>query len=343
MRRMTFAEAIENALDQAMGKDKNIIIMGEDVHSLRVNLFAKYGSERVKSTPISESAFLGAAVTAAMAGVKPVVEIMLIDFIGVCVDALLNHAAKIYSFSGHKWNVSPMVVRASCGGGYGDGGQHEQTLWGWLAHIPGLYVVVPSNPADAGASILSSLEAEHPVIYLEHKLLSDYWLDFLGSGGRSNVTFDVPEAGRLGEVPDQWEPLPIGKGNIIKEGSDVTLISLGVSVHRCLSAAEVLEKKGISCEVIDIRWVSPLDEKLILESVAKTKKVVVVDEDYKQFGLSGEIAALLAENKIDFTFARVCTESTIPFSRELEDKTLPNVEKIIRTVETLIIDSNKNN
>ncbi|MHA1975015.1 MAG: alpha-ketoacid dehydrogenase subunit beta [Candidatus Hodarchaeales archaeon] len=335
MRRMTFAEAIESALDQAMSRDKNIVIIGEDVHSLRVNLFTKYGSERIKSTPISESAFLGAAVTAAMAGLKPVVEIMLIDFIGVCVDALLNHAAKVYSFSGNKCNV-PMVVRASCGGGYGDGGQHEQTLWGWLAHIPGLYVVVPSNPSDAGALMLSAIQSKHPVIYLEHKLISDYWLDFMGSGGRTNVSFEVPEGGRIGEVPDSWEPLPVGKGKIVREGSDITLISLGVSVHRCIEAAEVLEKESIDCEIIDLRWVSPLDEKLILESVAKTKNVVVVDEDYKQFGLSGEIAALLAENQIEFNFSRVCTESTIPFNRKLEEKVLPNTNRILQTVKKIL-------
>jgi pyruvate/2-oxoglutarate/acetoin dehydrogenase E1 component len=208
MKEMSFADAIEDALGHAMGKDKNIVIFGEDVHMLRVNLFARFGKDRVRSTPISESAFLGAAVTAAMAGLKPVVEIMLVDFMGVCMDSILNHASKVEAFSGGKWQV-PLVVRASCGGGYGDGGQHEQSLWGWFAHIPGISVVVPSNPADAGGLMLSALEHDGPVIYLEHKLLADYWLDYMGSGGRDTVSFDVPAVGAKGVVPDQWESLPL--------------------------------------------------------------------------------------------------------------------------------------
>ncbi len=190
MKTMTFAEAIEDALASAMEKDDSIIILGEDVHLLRVNLFSRFGSDRVRSTPISESAFLGAAVTAAMAGCKPVVEIMMVDFIAVAADALVNHAAKLDTFSGGKWQA-PLVVRASCGGGYGDGGQHEQTLWGWLAHIPGLSVVVPSNPRDAGGLMTSAIAENGPVVFLEHKLLADYWLDYLGSGGRKNEEHGV--------------------------------------------------------------------------------------------------------------------------------------------------------
>ena len=173
MRTLTFADAIEDAIAYAMSKDPNIIILGEDVRMLRMNLFSRFGGRRVINTPISESAFLVAAVTAAMAGLRPIVEIMLIDFIGVATDGLLNHAAKIEFLSGNKWKV-PLVVRAACGGGYGDGGQHEQSLWGWLAHIPGLSVVVPSNPADAGGLILTAIEQDSPIIFLEHKLLADY-------------------------------------------------------------------------------------------------------------------------------------------------------------------------
>ncbi len=194
---MSFADAIEDALAQAMADDPRIVIIGEDVHTLRRNLFVRFGKDRVRSAPISESAFLGAAVTAAMAGLRPIVEIMMVDFIGVCMDALLNHAAKVEAFSGNKWQV-PLVVRTACGGGYGDGGQHEQSLWGLLAHIPGLTVVVPSNPADAGGLMLAAIEHPGPVIYLEHKLLSDYWLDYLGTGGRKTVHFDVPPAGEHG-------------------------------------------------------------------------------------------------------------------------------------------------
>jgi pyruvate dehydrogenase E1 component beta subunit len=206
MRTLSFADAIEDAIAQAMSHDSSVIIMGEDVHLLRANLFSRFGGKRVINTPISESAFLGAGVTAAMAGLKPVVEIMLIDFIGVAMDALLNHAAKAEFFSGNDWHV-PLVVRASCGGGYGDGGQHEQSLWGWLAHIPGLTIVVPSIPEDAGGLMLTSIQHRGPVIYLEHKLLADYWRDYLGSGGR-NLDYDVPLSGEMGHVPDKWTPIP---------------------------------------------------------------------------------------------------------------------------------------
>jgi pyruvate dehydrogenase E1 component beta subunit len=333
---MEFAEAIESALKQAMAENPDIFLLGEDLHTLRVNLFAQFGKERVQSTPISESAFLGAGVSAAMAGLRPIVEIMLIDFIGVAVDALLNNASKVHTFSGGKWNV-PLVVRASCGGGYGDGGQHEQSLWGWLAHIPGLNVVVPSNPADAGQLLLSAIEMDHPVIYLEHKLLADYWLDYMGTGGRENVNFNVPEAGARGEVPDKWESLPIGKSNLLREGDDLTLISLGVSVHRCLEAEEILSQEDISTEVIDLRWVSPLDRQSLISSVSKTKRVIVVDEDYLQFGLSGEIVAILAEeNNMNFQFGRICTEKTIPFNRNLEDNVLPNVDRILEVARGFI-------
>lgn len=328
MRDMSFADAIEDALADAMGRDKNILILGEDVHMLRVNLFARFGKERVRSTPISESAFLGAAVTAAMAGLKPVVEIMLVDFIGVCMDGLLNNASKVDTFSGGKWQA-PLVVRASCGGGYGDGGQHEQCLWGWLAHIPGLSVVVPSNPADAGALMLSALEHNGPVIYLEHKLLADYWLDYMGSGGRNTVSFDVPAEGARGMVPDKWESLPLGAANTVRQGNDLTIVSLGVGVHRSLEAADLLEKKGVSSTVIDLRSVAPLDKECILSSVANTGKIVVVDEDYEQFGLSGEIAAILLEAGIQAKYGRVCTRETIPFARDKEDMTLPNVARIV--------------
>ena len=156
-RELTFAQAIEAVLAQAMAEDPRIIILGEDVHAIRRNLYARFGGKRVRSTPVSESAFLGAAVTAAMAGLRPVVDMYLVDFLGVAMDAMLNHAAKVEAFSGGRWQV-PLVVRAACGGGYGDGGQHEQSLWGWLAHIPGLSVVVPSNPADAAGLMLAGLE-----------------------------------------------------------------------------------------------------------------------------------------------------------------------------------------
>jgi len=237
---MTFADAIEDTLAQAMAADPRIVIFGEDVPALRRNLAVRFGEKRVRAAPISEAAFVGAAVTAAMAGLRPIVELYMVDFISVAMDALLNHAAKLDIFSGGQWQT-PLVVRAPCGGWYGDGGQHEQSLWGWLAHIPGLSVVVPSTPADAGGLMLAALQHEGPVIYLEPKLLSADWIEFLGSGGRETVSYDIPAAGARGPVPRQWEPLPLGEAITRREGRDLTIVSVGVGVHRGLSAAEMLQ------------------------------------------------------------------------------------------------------
>ena len=335
MRNMTFAQAIEDALAYAMEKDSRIMILGEDVHMLRVNLYSRFGKERVRSTPISESAFLGAAVTASMSGLRPIVEIMLIDFVAVAADALVNHAAKIDAFSNGTWQV-PLVVRAACGGGYGDGGQHEQSLWGWLAHIPGLSVVVPSNPSDAGGLMLAAIEERGPVIFCEHKLLADYWRDYLGSGGRDTVSYNVPEQGQRGDVPDKWEAVPLGKAKILRDGSDITIVSVGVGVHRSLEAAVLLEQQNIRSTVIDLRSVAPLDVECICKSVAQTNRLLVVDEDYEQFGLSGEIAARVLENGITFQYGRSCTRTTIPYSRKLEDETLPSAEKIVNMALSLM-------
>jgi len=335
MKTMYFTQAIDDALAQAMAQDSRIVIYGEDVPLLRRNLLVRFGPNRVRGTPISESAFLGAGVAAAMAGLRPVVELYMVDFLSVAIDALLNHAAKLESFSGGKW-TAPIVVRAPCGGGYGDGGQHEQTLWGWLAHIPGLSVVVPSTPADAGGLMLAALQHDGPVIFLEHKLLSESWLDFLGSGGRRTVQYNIPAGGAHGPVPQRWEPLPISKAVLRRTGDDVTLVSVGVGVHRALEAAEVLRKDGISAGVLDLRTISPLDKATLCEVVAQTGRLLVVDEDYEGFGLSGELAAAVLEAGIPVKYARVCTQMSIPYARHLEDQTLPNIERIRLGVKQLI-------
>ncbi len=335
MKTMFFTQAIDDALAQAMADDTRIILFGEDIPLLRRNLLVRFGPGRVRCAPISESAFLGAGVAAAMAGLHPVVEMYMVDFLGVCMDALLNHAAKVKTFSGGKW-TAPVVVRAPCGGGYGDGGQHEQSLWGWLAHIPGLTVIVPSTPADAGGLMLAALQHDGPVIFLEHKLLSESWLEFLGSGGRSTVDYDVPQEGAQGPVPSKWKPLPIGKAVLRHRGTDITIVSVGVGVHRALRAAEMLEKEGISADVMDLRTVSPLDRSTLCEVVSKTGRLLVVDEDYEGFGLSGELAAILLEEDISVNYARVCTQTTIPYARWLEDQTLPNVERICAQAKELV-------
>jgi pyruvate dehydrogenase E1 component beta subunit len=222
-----------------------------------------------------------------------------------------------------------MVVRTTCGGGYGDGGQHEQSLWGWLAHIPGLTIVVPSTPADAGGLMLAAIQSEEPVVYMEHKLLSEHWLNMLGGADRERVDFDVPPAGARGPVPDAWEPIPLGRALIRREGDDLAIISVGVGVHRALEAADRLAERGIESTIVDLRTVSPLDRETVRQAVSRTGVMLAVDEDYEGFGLSGELAAIVLEAGIPARYARVCTEHTIPYARHLEDQTLPNVERIV--------------
>jgi acetoin:2,6-dichlorophenolindophenol oxidoreductase subunit beta len=335
MRTMFFTQAIDDAISQAMSEDPRIILFGEDIPLLRRNLLARFGPLRVRGTPISESAFLGAGIAAAMAGMRPVVEMYMADFLGVCMDALLNHAAKVKTFSGGKW-TAPVVVRAPCGGGYGDGGQHEQSLWGWLSHIPGLTVIVPSTPADAGGLMTAALKCDGPVIFLEPKLLSESWLEFLGSGGRRTVQYDVPAEGARGPVPQKWKPLPIGQAELRCSGDDMTIVSVGVGAHRALKAAENLRKEGISAGVLDLRTVSPLDKATLCKEISRTGRLLVVDEDYEGFGLSGELAAILLEEGIPVKYARVCTKTTIPYARCLEDQTLPSVERICAQAKELV-------
>jgi len=335
MRTMFFTQAVDDALAQAMAEDDRIILFGEDTPLLRRNLLVRFGPRRVRGTPISESAFLGAGVAAAMAGLRPVVELYMVDFLGVCMDALLNHAAKVEAFSGGQW-TAPVVVRAPCGGGYGDGGQHEQSLWGWLAHIPGLTVLVPSTPADAGGLMLAALQHHGPVVFLEHKLLSESWLEFLGSGGRSTVQYAVPTEGARGPVPRRWEPLPIGKAVLRRAGHDVTVVGVGVQMHRALEAAQALEAEGISAAVLDLRTVAPLDTEAVRDAVARTGRLLVVDEDYEGFGLSGELSAVVLEEGGTCRYGRVCTQTTIPYARHLEDQTLPNVDRICAAARSLM-------
>jgi pyruvate dehydrogenase E1 component beta subunit len=332
---MHFSEAIDDAIGQAMADDPRILVWGEDVPLLRRNLLVRFGPKRVLGTPISESAFLGAGVGAAMAGLRPIVEVYMVDFLGVAMDALLNHAAKTVVFSGGRWTV-PLVVRAPCGGGYGDGGQHGQSLWGWLAHIPGLAVVVPSTPADAGGLMLSALKHNGPVVFMEHKLLSETWLEFLGSGGRRTVTYDVPEEGTRGPVPERWEAVPFGKAVVRRAGNDVTVIGVGVGVHRALHAAGALEKEGISVGVLDLRTVSPIDKQAIRNAASMTGRLAVVDEDYEGFGLSGEVSAIVSEAGIPFQYTRICTQDTIPYSIRMEERTLPNSKRIEEAIERLL-------
>lgn len=335
MRMLTFDQAVEEALTKAMAEDDRVLLIGEDLRMIRRNQFVRFGPLRVRDTPISESAFLGAAISASMAGLRPVVELQQIDLVGVAMDALLNHAAKLDVFSGGKWSA-PIILRAPCEAGLGDGGQHQQSLWGWLAHIPGLTVLVPSTPADAGGLLLTALEAENPVIFLEHKLLATSWLGFLGLKKPQHTDFDLPEAGIRGPVPKHWKPIPTGKAVLRRSGDDLTIAAIAVSVHRSLDVASRLSKEGVEIEVIDLRCLTPLDLETLSRSVRKTGCLLVVDEDYEAFGLSGEIAALLMEAGLQFKFARVCTKDTLPYDPDREWATLPNRRRITAAVRRLI-------
>ncbi|HEU4383508.1 MAG TPA: transketolase C-terminal domain-containing protein [Anaeromyxobacteraceae bacterium] len=324
--RLEFSAAVDAAVAEAMARDPRVVILGEDVDTIRAPLLARFGAERVLATPISEGAFMGAAVGAALGGLRPIAELMLVDFVGSCLDSLLNQAAKVGAFTAGTWKA-PLVVRAACGGGYGDGGQHEQALWGLLAGIPGLSVVVPSTPQDAYGLMAAALRHEGPVVFLEHKLLSASWLEFMGRGGRDTVSFDVPLGGREGEVAPGLE-VPIGRAALRRPGSRLTIVSLAVGVHRALAAAESLSGEGIDCEVIDLRSLRPLDGDAVVASVGRTGRLLVVDEDYREFGLSGELAAVVLSAGLAPRYARVCLEDTIPYARHLEDAALPNVARI---------------
>jgi pyruvate dehydrogenase E1 component beta subunit len=334
VRELAFAEAIDAAVSEAMAADERVLVWGEDVPLIRRDLAARFGADRVRGTPISESAFLGAGVGAAMAGLRPIVEIMLVDFIGVCFDALLNHAAKLAAFTAGEWRI-PMVVRAACGGGYGDGGQHEQILGGLLAGVPGLSVVLPSNPADGAGLMRTAIDHDGPVVFLEHKLLSSAWLDWMGGTSRPTVEIPVPAAGALGVVPDPIEAVPLGRAVERRVGSDVGLVSVGVPVHHCLEAAEQLAGQGTDCSVLDLRTISPLDTDALVRVAERCRRIVVVDEDFKHFGLSGEVAAQLAEATSGVSYARLAVADTLPYARHLEAEALPSVDDIVTAANTL--------
>jgi pyruvate dehydrogenase E1 component beta subunit len=335
MTRCDFSQAIDRALESAMALDDRIIVIGEDVPMMRSGLYARFGPTRVRAAPISESAFLGAGVGAAMGGLRPVVEIMFVDFLAVALHALSNEAAMVDTLSGGRWSA-PVVVRAACGGGYGDAGQHEQTRWGMLASIPGLTVAVPSNPADAAGLMLSALAHDGPVVVLEHKLLSPFWLDSVAGWRRPGVDLDVPEDGMWGDVADPPEPVPLGVAATRRDGDDLLLVSVAVGVHRALQAAEALAGEGVESAVLDLRTLAPLDRQALADHAAGKRGVVVVDEDYGPYGLSGEVAAVLGELGTSVPFARVTAGGVLPYAPRLERHHMPAVERIVDAARCLL-------
>lgn len=324
-RKLTIARAMAEATAQEMRKDEKVFVMGEDIGQLggvygnTRGLVEEFGEERVRDTPISETAFIGAAVGAAQDGMRPVVELMFVDFYGVCMDAIYNLMAKNIYFSGGNFKV-PMVLMSSVGGGYSDGGQHSQCLYGTFAHLPGMKVVCPSNAYDAKGLMTQAIREDNPVVYLYHKGLQG--MGWLGTEPGANV-----------HTPEEDYTIPFGQANVVREGTDVTIVGLGMGVHDALKAADKLAEAGTSAEVIDLRTLVPLDRDTVFNSVKKTGRLIVVDEDYQSFGVSGEIITTVVERDhsvLRSTPARVAyPDIPIPFSRPMERFCLPNPDKIV--------------
>ncbi|HHC08673.1 MAG TPA: alpha-ketoacid dehydrogenase subunit beta [Actinobacteria bacterium] len=331
-RKLTMQKAIAEAIRQEMERDESVFVMGEDVgvyggiFGATEGLLDRFGPDRVIDTPISETAFIGAAVGAAIHGMRPIAELMFVDFFGVCMDQIYNNMAKIHYFSGGAVKV-PMVLTTAVGGGYSDAGQHSQTLWGTFAHLPGMKVVVPSSAYDAKGLMISAIRDDNPVVYMFHK----------GALGLGWMTHN-PHA--TGPVPEEPYAVPIGKAEVVREGTDVTVVTIGLSVHRAIDAAETLDAEGISVEVLDLRSLVPLDREAIVESVKKTHRLLVVDEDYRSFGMTGEVITTAIEGAFDFLDAppiRIAEPDVpIPYSRPLERFVLPGVDDIVAGVRGLV-------
>ncbi len=323
-RRLSTAKAVAEGIAQEMERDPAVFVMGEDVGSYggifgsTGGLLEQFGPQRVINTPISETGFIGAGIGAATEGLRPVVELMFVDFFGVCFDQIYNHMAKIHFESGGNVNV-PMVLMTAVGGGYGDAEQHSQCLWASFAHMPGMKVVVPSNPYDAKGLMISAIRDDGPVVYMFHKGVMG--LPWMAKNPRS-----------IAAVPEEEYEVPIGKAAVVHEGSDVTVATLSLSVQHCQDVAEKLAGSGISVEVLDLRSLVPLDREAVLTSVGKTGRLVVVDEDYKSFGLTGELAATIAETDpgmLRSPFARVAhPDVPVPYARSLEQAALPTRDRI---------------
>jgi len=322
MATMTMARAINDALRLEMKRDPDVLLMGIDLHTgvMRVtaDLLDEFGEKRVISTPITESAIVGAAVGAAAAGLRPVAELMFVDFIGVCFDQLFNQAAKMRYMFGGKAKI-PMVLRTTCGAGMGAAAQHSQSLEAWFMHVPGLKVVMPSTPYDAKGLLVSAIRDDNPVVFLEHKGL------YFRQGAD--------------DVPEDAYTIPLGKADIKRDGKDVTVVATASMVHVALAAAEKLADEGISLEVLDPRTLSPLDEAAIVQSVEKTNRLVILHEEVKFAGSGAEIAAMAAEkcfDSLDAPVVRIGAPFTpVPFASGLEEAYIPSEDQLVEGVRKL--------
>jgi pyruvate/2-oxoglutarate/acetoin dehydrogenase E1 component len=321
MRTITYLQAVNEALDEALAQDEQVFLLGEDIgiygggFGATQGLQEKYGVKRVRDTPISESAIAGAAVGAAMTGMRPIMELQFSDFITVAMDQLVNQAAKIHYMYGGKASV-PLVMRTAAGSGTGAAAQHSQSLENWMAHIPGLKVVQPSSAYDAKGLLHAAIKDNNPVMFYEHKLLY-------------KIT---------GEVPETSYELPLGVADVKLAGQDVTVIATGIMVNKALEAASIVREKGISVEVIDPRTLVPLDTETLVQSVAKTKRVIVVTEAVKNSGFGAELAAVIAESKLATQLAapiaRLGGEFVpMPAQKVLETRATPQVDSIVQAIE----------
>jgi pyruvate/2-oxoglutarate/acetoin dehydrogenase E1 component len=322
-REMTFAEALNAALHQEMARDERVFLMGEDVgliggiFQVSKGLRDRFGEERVRDTPISEPSFVGMGVGAAVAGMRPVVEIQIWDFIAMTMDQVVNQAAKIRYMLGGRATV-PLVIRGPQGGGIRLAAQHSQSLEAWFVHVPGLVVIAPSTPYDAKGLLAAAIREDNPVIFLEHKVLY----------------------AQKGPVPEGEYAIPLGRADIKRAGTDVTVVAWQAMVQRALAAAADLAQEGVSVEVIDPRTLAPLDEETILGSVAKTGRLVIAHEAVKRGGFGAEVAALVAEKAIDCLdapIARVAARHVpMPYNDSLERATIPTQQDIVEAIRGLI-------
>lgn len=331
-KKLTGSKAMVQALEQEMLIDDSIFIMGEDVGKYggifgsTTGLFSKFGKERVMDTPISETGFIGAAIGAAAEGLRPVVELMFVDFHGVVMDQIYNHMAKIQYMSGGTVKL-PIVLITAVGGGYSDAAQHSQTLYASFGHLPGLKVVAPTFPYDIKGMLISAIRDDNPVIFMFHKTLQGLgWMDQLEAS--------------LGEVPENPYEIPLNKAKVVREGKDITIVGVQMMTVESLKAAEELAKKGIDAEVIDLRSIKPIDKETILNSVDKTHHLLVVDEDYLSYGITAEISAIVASqgfNSLNAPIGRLAIPDVpIPYSRVLEKFVIPNSKKIVEAVLKII-------
>jgi pyruvate dehydrogenase E1 component beta subunit len=323
MSELTYREALRQTLRYQLQHDERVFLMGEDIgayggsYAVTKGLLSEFGEGRVKDTPIAESVVVGAGIGAAMAGLRPMVELMTINFSLLAIDQIVNNAAKLHYMSNGQIDV-PIVIRMAGGAGSQLGAQHSQSFEGWYAHVPGLKVVVPSTPYDAKGLLMTAFEDGNPVIFIEHTAL--YTMK--------------------GEVPDEPYRIPFGKAEVYRAGTDVTLICYSGSLHQGVGAAERLAAEGIECEVLNLRTLRPLDTEAILASVRKTNRAIVIEDDWRFGGFGGEIAAMIQEHAFDDLDAPVlrCSGADVPmpYAGALEQAALPQEAEVVRLVKTMV-------